>query len=417
MSFMITRKKSYKFSVVFTLVELSSVPLVNGVLFAKCRLIGGSGGGGANFAETSKREEVRDHCVKWQTKYSFSCKMSANANTGILESRILRASVRKESKGGRSYHKIGFVDIDLAEYAGAGLLSRRYLLEGYDTKHRLDNSTLNVSIEMSLLSGDPCFKTPTQAAHRTSAPLSSSSPKAHKHYDAVGGGGNGNSVLAAQLTPTSATPPPSTKTTTTTTTTTPQSATGQTQQSGIANAVANDYESGHSRNSSQASRVSGYNSLPSHSRQGSADSGSTRASLEAIKFNSTERKRLTQNAKKIIEEQSRMDSTRMSADRLIDKLLAESNLDGDEEYNESVGLELIVGKDGTTTLGTRHGNSNSRQQQQQQSRTGAHNNTSAQQQQQYNNKVAFIPSTAVLTTTTTTIQPSPPPMVHRNGRN
>ncbi|XP_054156752.1 uncharacterized protein LOC128955135 [Oppia nitens] len=90
--------------------------------------------------------------------------------------------------------------------------------------------------------------------------------------------------------------------------------------------------------------------------------GYVRASLEAIKFNSTERKRLTQNAKKIIEEQSRMDSTRMSADRLIDKLLAESNLDGDEEYNESVGLELIVGKDGTTTLGTRHGNSNSRQQ-------------------------------------------------------
>lgn len=40
-----------------------------------------------------------------------------------------------------------------------------------------------------------------------------------------------------------------------------------------------DFETGHSRNSSQASRISGYNSLPSHSRQGSADSGNARFSL------------------------------------------------------------------------------------------------------------------------------------------
>lgn len=64
----------------------------------------------------------------------------------------------QESKGGRSYHKLGFADIDLAEFAGAGLTTRRYLLEGYDTRHRQDNSTLKVSIDMTLLSGDPCFK-------------------------------------------------------------------------------------------------------------------------------------------------------------------------------------------------------------------------------------------------------------------
>ena len=64
----------------------------------------------------------------------------------------------QESKGGRSYHKLGFADIDLAEFAGAGLTSRRYLLEGYDAKHRQDNSVLKVSIDMLLLAGDPCFK-------------------------------------------------------------------------------------------------------------------------------------------------------------------------------------------------------------------------------------------------------------------
>lgn len=37
-----------------------------------------------------------------------------------------------------------------------------------------------------------------------------------------------------------------------------------------------DFEMGHSRNSSQTSKISGYGSLPSHSRQGSTDSGQTR---------------------------------------------------------------------------------------------------------------------------------------------
>lgn len=111
--------------------------------------------------------------------------------------------------------------------------------------------------------------------------------------------------------------------------------------------------SGHSRNSSQASRVSGYNSLPSHSRQGSADSSNTRSSIEAIKFNSTERKRLATSAKKICEEQNRMDSTRVSADQLINELLEATNLEGDDECAEQMGLELYVGKDGSTTLGSR----------------------------------------------------------------
>ncbi|CAG2162724.1 unnamed protein product [Oppiella nova] len=320
--------------------------------------------------------------------------MSANASTGILESCVLRVSVRKESKGGRSYHKLGFADINLAEFAGAGLITRRYLLEGYDTKHRSDNSTLNVSIEMTLLSGDPCFKAPSfytslfQTSDKSNDPqlhldrkgddysagsvasggssgfgslprkhrsslLSSelvtgalgteccdgptqpaqTTPKTHKAYD----NSTGSSVLAASTVPV----PSST------------AAAAQPQQS-----TAGDYESGHSRNSSQTSRVSGYNSLPSHSRQGSADSGNTRNSIEAIKFNSAERKRITSSAaKKIVEEQSRMDSTRVSADRLINELLEQTNLegDGDEECHESVGLELFVAKDGSTTLGTRHG--------------------------------------------------------------
>ena len=44
------KKKKYKFKVTFELVELSSIPLVNGVLFSKVRLLEGG-----NFAQLSSR--------------------------------------------------------------------------------------------------------------------------------------------------------------------------------------------------------------------------------------------------------------------------------------------------------------------------------------------------------------------------
>lgn len=84
--------------------------------------------------------------------------MSANASTGVLDPCFLRISIRKEMKGGRSYYKLGFIDLNLAEYAGSGEISRRFLLEGYDQRHRLDNSMLLVSLKMHMLSGDILFK-------------------------------------------------------------------------------------------------------------------------------------------------------------------------------------------------------------------------------------------------------------------
>ena len=65
----------------------------------------------------------------------------------------------QEAKGGRSYQKLGFADIDLAEFAGGVGQCRRYLLHGYDLRHRQDNSMLKVVLSTTLLSGDPCFRT------------------------------------------------------------------------------------------------------------------------------------------------------------------------------------------------------------------------------------------------------------------
>ncbi|RXM31854.1 Protein FAM102B [Acipenser ruthenus] len=159
MAFIMMKKKKFKFKVDFELDELSSVPFVNGVLFCKIRLLDGG------FTEESSREVVQANCVRWRNMFSFLCKMSASASTGVLDPCVCRVSVRKEMKGGKTYAKLGFADLNLAEFAGSGNTKRRCLLEGYDTKNtRQDNSILKVLINMQLKSGDPCFKTPPSTA-------------------------------------------------------------------------------------------------------------------------------------------------------------------------------------------------------------------------------------------------------------
>jgi len=174
------KKKRYKFQVQLQLEELNAVTFPHAVLFAKIRLLDGG-----NFCEITSREEVLQHTVRWGAKFPFVCKMSANASTGLLDPCLLRISVRKEVKGGRSYQKLGFADLNLAEFAGSGSTSRRCLLEGYNTRHRQDNSILKVTILMTLLSGDPCFKVPTprQIAIPVDSPATGSTGLVHPSRD------------------------------------------------------------------------------------------------------------------------------------------------------------------------------------------------------------------------------------------
>ncbi|XP_058819576.1 uncharacterized protein LOC131682239 isoform X2 [Topomyia yanbarensis] len=164
MAFMM-KKKKYKFTVELHLEELVEVPFLNAVLFAKIRLLDGG-----SFQEHSNREEVKNHTVKWGQKFEFPCKMTSNASTGVLDPCTVRISVRKEIKGGRSYQKLGFIDLNLAEFAGSGLTSRKCLLEGYDTRHRQDNSMLNVSIRMHMIQGDILFKVPSPSPKSKTTP-------------------------------------------------------------------------------------------------------------------------------------------------------------------------------------------------------------------------------------------------------
>ncbi|XP_065343963.1 EEIG family member 2 isoform X3 [Cloeon dipterum] len=412
MTFMM-KKKKYKFQVSLRLDELTAVPFVNAVLFAKVRLLDGG-----SFRETSSREEVTEHAVRWGANFRFVCKMSANISTGILDPCLLRISVRKEVKGGRTFQKLGFIDLNLAEFAGAGEMTRRYLLEGYDTKHRQDNSMLKVTIRMDMLAGDILFKVPTPPVIATN----NQEENADLSGGSIASGSSGfgslpkkrpplfgselvpameHPSLAADLMPPPMPPPDFDA---------PAIPTNHITVDSLA------HEPGHSRNNSntsQMSKASGYSSLSQsqHSRQSSSgDSGHTRllaqhrkhhegalraakcsdddlvedcdsptellqrrrstpnpssgsglsesggGSLERAKLAGERRKKglpeeSSQSSVITTGKESRVEVTRVNPNELIAELLQTTNLEQDESA-ETSGLQLFIAKDGTTAFGS-----------------------------------------------------------------
>lgn len=149
------KKKRYKFQVDLSLDELSEVSYSKAILFAKVRQLDGG-----NFVDVSKRMEVQSHRVQYNARFQFLCKMNANASSGILDTSKCRISIRMEEKGGKNFRKLGFTDINLAEYAGAGPSTQRYILQPYDLNHRMDNSILQVTLNITLREGDTIFSRP-----------------------------------------------------------------------------------------------------------------------------------------------------------------------------------------------------------------------------------------------------------------
>uniref|UniRef100_A0A671YCT6 Estrogen-induced osteoclastogenesis regulator 1b n=1 Tax=Sparus aurata TaxID=8175 RepID=A0A671YCT6_SPAAU len=307
MSFLM-KKKKFKFQVHFTLEELTAVPFVNGVLFCKIRLVDGG-----DFATLSSREEVQQNCVRWRKKFSFVCKMSANAITGVLDPCLCRVSVRKELKGGKAFSKLGFADLNISEFAGSGSTVRCCILEGYDTKNtRQDNSILKVTIGMTLLSGDPLmtrsnicsYRSPLLSSPLLSSPLLSSPPgysTAHSRCSSL-------------------------------------------------------TDLSHQRNPSSSSSVSCGLAHPSQQPPSTPTEPHRQAtptkperppppSAAALMSNRSSRRK-----KDTVERQpSCVDDTRIDADDIVEKIVQSQNF-SDSSNNEDSNLRLFVSKDGTTAL-------------------------------------------------------------------
>uniref|UniRef100_W5L4E2 EEIG family member 2a n=1 Tax=Astyanax mexicanus TaxID=7994 RepID=W5L4E2_ASTMX len=317
--------------------ELAAVPVVTGVLFCKVRLTDGG------FTQESPRQPVLDNCVRWRKRFSFLCKMSANAGTGVLDSCVCRVSVRKELKGGKSYAKLGFADLNLAEFAGSGSTTRRCLLEGYDTKHtRQDNSILKVRFFFFNLFIDP-DRPPSTA-------MSFASPEEAESLHEDRRGGEASKTVA------------------------------ETPGKNRSGTVLDDlWRCGHSRTSSHASqqsKLSGYStghSLSSsltelsHRRNMSVDSASigvgslpeTSDDHESTLIYPTSSAASSPHLLKqdSVESQlKRMDATRVDADYIVEKILQSQDFSHSmlDSSAEEEGLRLFVGPGGSTALGTQN---------------------------------------------------------------
>ncbi|AWP07681.1 putative protein FAM102A [Scophthalmus maximus] len=358
------KKKKFKFQTHLTLEELSAVPFVNGVLFCKLRLLDG------DFVASSSRQEVRENCVRWRKRFTFVSKMSANPHTGVLDPSVCRVSVRKELKGGKAYTKLGFTDLNMAEFAGSGSTVRCCLLEGYDTKNtRQDNSILKVIIGMTLLSGDPCFKTPPSTAKSISIP-----GREHTlQLDCKGEGTAepGTTGGGVSLGRSSAKHRPSIVS---------SGLLDESDQNQNQSGSADAFQSGHSRNSSYASqhsRISGYSTEHScssslsdltHRRNtstGSSASGGPEGDKEAGRPERPPRpprpvlppNRPPRRKQDSVETHpSWVNDTRMDADDIVEKIVQSQNF-ADVNNTEDSNLRLFVNRDGTTALsGIRLGN-------------------------------------------------------------
>uniref|UniRef100_A0A3B1JGD6 Family with sequence similarity 102 member Bb n=1 Tax=Astyanax mexicanus TaxID=7994 RepID=A0A3B1JGD6_ASTMX len=326
------KKKKFKFRVDFQLDELSSVPFVNGVLFCKVRLLDGG------FSEESSREMVQANCVHWRKKFSFPCKMSASAGTGVLDPCVCRVSVRKELKGGKTYAKLGFADLNLAEFAGSGSTTRRCLLEGYDTKNtRQDNSILKVQTASHQnrppstatvigIQGDSESLLEERRGGDTQKPFLCLSGKCGSLPEELGVFGHSRtSSYASQQSKVSG------------------YSTGHSRSSSLS-------EFSHRRNTSVGSASTGIASIP----EPSEENHSTTAPPAVASGACASRYPVKQDS---MESQlKRMDATRVDADDVVEKILQSQDFTHSllDSSAEEEGLRLFVGPGGSTALGSHH---------------------------------------------------------------
>lgn len=232
----------------------------------------------------------------------------------------------QETSGSVRCQKLGFYDMDIAECAGAGLTCRRCLLEAYPhSQHRPDNSTLKIWLNVTLMSGDPLFKRPTRASSSFYAPLPVDMLPQQPDTDLNDEDSVPHLITNGLILSHSATKD--------SLVTSDVIAAAMPAVTPVQPATAATPPAGHSRSPSQQSKASvGYGSLPAHSRNGSDESESAKNRVDATRINPED----------VIKE-------------LLDTNLPTSPADEDPTEEEEVGLQLIVNKDGTMTLASRHG--------------------------------------------------------------
>eukprot|EP00499_Haloplacidia_sp_CaronLabIsolate_P013915 CAMPEP_0196795048 /NCGR_PEP_ID=MMETSP1104-20130614/35370_1 /TAXON_ID=33652 /ORGANISM="Cafeteria sp., Strain Caron Lab Isolate" /LENGTH=256 /DNA_ID=CAMNT_0042165437 /DNA_START=87 /DNA_END=854 /DNA_ORIENTATION=+ len=138
-----TRDVSYHVTLVFH--ALTHVP-TSGSVFLKWRPAGLA-------TNRTGVASVSHNTATWEQRCEFDATLRARADTHMLESYLIRISVKQEKRG-RGTTRLGLVFVDLSEYGDKQeLASRVYVLQ-----HSQVNAQLLVSISMQQTSGDPLVR-------------------------------------------------------------------------------------------------------------------------------------------------------------------------------------------------------------------------------------------------------------------
>lgn len=136
--------------------QLESLPMTNIVVHVRWEVTQ-SGLASPPSGCTQPRPVQPGNFVRWDQTFFFNVRlMSEPHDSSLLQPCVLRLSVRSDRRKKSDNDHLGVVEIDLAEVAGVGKLSRSCLVH-----KSLLNSLLKISLKMQLREGDSIFRSPS----------------------------------------------------------------------------------------------------------------------------------------------------------------------------------------------------------------------------------------------------------------
>ncbi|KAI9476085.1 MAG: N-terminal C2 in EEIG1 and EHBP1 proteins-domain-containing protein [Benjaminiella poitrasii] len=137
----ISKNRKIDFELTILIQDLTNVPLVSGLYYVKWKLKNAVHSSGSTV-----RAPIRDHCIFWGHPISTMAHLVISKQH-ILGPCELKLEVYQELGGSKDTVPIGNLTINLSEYAGSGLITRRYLLDNCKF-----NSTIKLSIKVDQIS-------------------------------------------------------------------------------------------------------------------------------------------------------------------------------------------------------------------------------------------------------------------------
>lgn len=191
---LVPKARRPRFTLDLVIHDLNNVPLVSGSAYVKWHLRNSSL---ADSRGHTPKAPIKDHRVTWHYSRTAVLKLHID-RASRLSASYLDLEILQEYSG-RERIVLGSLEINLAEYANRQKETRRYLMQ--DSKI---NSTLQVSVELTQMSGETNFITPELKPAQVFSGLAgvvmdSASSSAAESTDHIIGFGKGGGSFSTEM--------------------------------------------------------------------------------------------------------------------------------------------------------------------------------------------------------------------------